>query len=427
MTTTMFRSLARQAGRLWALGLAAGLALTMAAIGPADAHGEKSQAAFLRMRTLNWYDLKWSKTSVNVNDEYEITGKLYLMNSWPAAIELPNQCFLNTGQPGAMAARLGVWVGAPGQMQFTPRSMRLEVGKTYAFRQLLKARRPGHWHTHVQLSVKTGGPIPGPGQYIDIKGNFSDYRDDVKLLNGTTVDIETYGQASIYMWHLVWIIAGGAWILYWFGKRGFIGRFAWVASGKAEELITPQERMVGAITLVAVLLVVIIFYAITVSNYQNTVPLQAGDFRNIEALENEVDSGPITIKYVNGTYKVPGRELVANFKITNNGKEPLRIGEFNTAGLRFLYADIYTASAVYPAYLLAERGLSLSDNSPIAPGETRDIAVTIQDARWDTERLSGLAYDVDSSFAGVLFFFSPSGSRYPMEVGGSVIPTFMPV
>jgi len=80
MTTTMFSSLARQAkrqaGRLWALGLAAGLAVTMAAIGPADAHGEKSQAAFLRMRTLNWYDVKWSKTNVTVNEEYEITGKL---------------------------------------------------------------------------------------------------------------------------------------------------------------------------------------------------------------------------------------------------------------------------------------------------------------------------------------------------------------
>jgi methane/ammonia monooxygenase subunit B len=89
-----------------------------------------------------------------------------------------------------------------------------------------------------------------------------------------------------------------------------------VASGKAEEIITPQERMVGAL-----------IYAITVSNYPNTIPLQAGDFHNIQALENEVDSGPITIKYLNGTYKVPGRELVANFKITNNGKEPLRIGE----------------------------------------------------------------------------------------------------
>ena len=79
--------------------------------------------------------------------------------------------------------------------------------------------------------------------------------------------------------------------------------------------------------------------------------------RNIQALENEVDSGPITIKYVNGTYKVPGRELVANFKITNNGKEPLRIGEFNTAGLRFLNPDVYTSKVEYPDYLLADTGL----------------------------------------------------------------------
>src|ERR1700724_3024324 len=78
MKTIMFTRLARlatrQAGRLWALGLAAGLALTMASADPADAHGEKSQAAFLRMRTLGWYDLKWSKTSVSVNEEYEISG-----------------------------------------------------------------------------------------------------------------------------------------------------------------------------------------------------------------------------------------------------------------------------------------------------------------------------------------------------------------
>src|SRR5919201_6068082 len=109
MRTTMFRSLARlakrQAGKLWALGLAAGLALTMVGTGPADAHGEKSQAAFLRMRTLGWYDLKWSKKEVNVNEEFEITGKLHIMNAWPAAIRVPERCFLNTILPGPQATR----------------------------------------------------------------------------------------------------------------------------------------------------------------------------------------------------------------------------------------------------------------------------------------------------------------------------------
>jgi len=428
MKTTMFSSLARFAkrhvGRLMAVGVAAGLAMTMASVGPASAHGEKSQAAFLRMRTLNWYDLKWSKRSVNVNEEYEITGKLHIMNAWPAAVKVPERCFLNTGQPGAVANRLGVWVGG----QFTPRAMALEVGKTYEFRVLLKARRPGHWHTHVQLSVETGGPIPGPGEYIDIKGNFNDFTDPVKLLNGTTVDIETYQLGRIYGWHLLWYIAGVAWVVYWFSKRGMIGRFLAVSTGQAEDvIITPQERMVGAVTLAAVLGAVIIFYGITAASYPNTIPLQAGDFRNIEPLSGEVDSGPIKIKYLGGSYKVPGRELVANFRITNEGKEPIRIGELNTAGLRFLNPDVYTTKVEYPDYLLAERGLTLSDNSPIQPGETKDITVTVQDARWDTERLSGLAYDVDSSFAGVMMFYTTSGQRYPMEVSGAVIPTFLPV
>lgn len=426
MKTTMLSSLARvakrQAGRVWALGLAVGLAATMAAAGPADAHGEKSQAAFLRMRTLNWYDLKWSKTTVNVNEEYEITGKLHIMNAWPAAVHVPDNAFLNVGQPGPVAVREAVFVGG----QFTPRSVTLKLGETYEFRVLLKARRPGHWHTHVQLSVETGGPIPGPGQYIDIKGNMADFRDDIKLLNGTTVDLEDFNTSKIYLWHLLWFIAGAAWIGYWFNKRGFIGRFVAVASGKGEELITPQERTVGAIVLGAVLGTVIIFYAIVASQYPNTIPLQAGLIRNIDPIPGALDA-PIKVKYLGGSYKVPGRELVANFKITNEGKEALRIGEFGTAGLRFLNPDVYTTKVDYPDYLLADRGLSLSDNSPIQPGETRDITLTIQDARWDTERLSGLAYDVDSSFAGLLFFFSPTGTRYAVEVGGAVIPTFMPV
>ncbi|MGI8570553.1 MAG: methane monooxygenase/ammonia monooxygenase subunit B [Methylocella sp.] len=74
MLSSLMRDAKRQAGRLWALGLAAGLAVTMAAMGPADAHGENSQAAFLRMRTLNWSDMKWSKTSVTVNEKYEVTA-----------------------------------------------------------------------------------------------------------------------------------------------------------------------------------------------------------------------------------------------------------------------------------------------------------------------------------------------------------------
>ncbi|WP_051335753.1 bacterial ammonia monooxygenase, subunit AmoB [Methylocapsa acidiphila] len=425
MKTSVFSTLAghakRQAGRLWALGLAVGLAASMAGSGPADAHGEKSQAAFLRMRTLNWYDVKWSKTSLNVNEEMEITGKLHIMDAWPVAVAKPEVAFLNVGMPGPVLVREGSFLGG----KFVPRSTSLELGKTYEFRVLLKARRQGRWHVHTQLSVQTGGPIIGPGQWVEIKGDMADFKNPVTLLNGEVIDLEQYKIGNIYFWHTVWFIAGVAWVFYWFRKRGFVGRYISVASGKGGELITPLERQIGAGALAATLLVVIISYALTASEFPRTIPLQAGNIRAIDALN--IPESPIKVEYLRGTYKVPGRELVATYKITNTGKEPVRVGEFATATLRFLNPDVYTQKVDYPEYILAERGLSLSDNAPIAPGETKELTVKVQDARWDTERLADLAYDVDSSFAGLMFFFTPSGARYEVETGGPVIPEFLPI
>jgi len=424
MKTTLFSTLAscakRQAGRLWALGLAVGLVATMGAAVPADAHGEKSQAAFLRMRTLNWYDVKWSKTSLSVNEDMEITGKLHIMEAWPVAVRKPEVAFLNVGEPGPVLIRQASFIGG----KFAPRSLSLELGKTYEFRVLLRARREGRWHVHTQLSVETGGPIIGPGQWIEIKGKMADFTNPVTLLNGEVIDLEQYKIANIYWWHLFWFVAGVAWIGYWFRKAGFVGRFVQVATSK-EDVITPQDKQVGVGVLAATLLTVIISYAITAADYPRTIPLQAGNLKGIEPLPT-VDV-PIKIVFERGTYKVPGRELVATYKITNTGKEPLRIGEFATAGLRFLNPDVYTTKIDYPDYLLADKGVTLSDNAPIAPGETKEITVKVQDARWDTERLADLAYDVDSSFAGLLFFFTPSGTRYEVEVGGPVIPEFLPV
>jgi Monooxygenase subunit B protein len=245
------------------------LAATNIATIPLEPPGNSTQA-FLRMRTLNWYDVKWSKTTVNVNEEYEVTGKLYIMNAWPAAIQVPDQAFLNIGQPGAMANRLGVWVG---------------------------------------------------------------------------------------------------------------------------------------------------IFAI-LSAYSNIIPLQGDNISEIKPKAEE--PAPINVEYLGATYKVLDRELRANLKITNEAKEPLQISEFASGGLRFITKENY------PDYLLADRTLSLNDGNPLQHGETRNIVLTAQDAKWDTESLLGLdlSNNADRSFAGLLFLNTPSGKRYPVEVGGPVSLNF---
>ncbi|BGE83807.1 bacterial ammonia monooxygenase, subunit AmoB [Methylosinus trichosporium] len=411
-------------GKLLGLSVAAAVAATAASVAPAEAHGEKSQQAFLRMRTLNWYDVKWSKTSLNVNESMVLSGKVHVFSAWPQAVANPKSSFLNAGEPGPVLVRTAQFIGE----QFAPRSVSLEVGKDYAFSIDLKARRAGRWHVHAQINVEGGGPIIGPGQWIEIKGDMADFKDPVTLLDGTTVDLETYGIDRIYAWHFPWMIAAAAWILYWFFKKGIIASYLRISEGKDEEQIGDDDRRVGAIVLAVTILATIIGYAVTNSTFPRTIPLQAGLQKPLTPIieEGTAGVGPhvVTAELKGGVYKVPGRELTIQVKVTNKTDEPLKLGEYTAAGLRFLNPDVFTTKPEFPDYLLADRGLS-TDPTPLAPGETKTIEVKVQDARWDIERLSDLAYDTDSQIGGLLMFFSPSGKRYATEIGGPVIPKFV--
>jgi methane/ammonia monooxygenase subunit B len=409
--------------KLAALGAAAVVA-TVGAAAPAFAHGEKSQQAFLRMRTLNWYDVAWSKTSVAVNEELVLSGKVHVFSAWPQAVANPRVSFLNAGEPGPVLVRTAQFMGE----QFAPRSFSMIPGNDYAFSINLRGRRAGRWHVHAQINVEGGGPIIGPGQWIEIKGDMKDFTDPVTLLDGTTIDLEHYGISRVYAWHLPWLLVGAAWILFWFVRKGIVASYLRVAEGRDDEATTDEDRRIGAIVLALTILATIFGYAYTNSQFPRTIPLQAGLQKPLTPITSVGTTGvgkeQVTVDLGGGVYKVPGRELTINVKVKNSTAHPLRLGEYTTAGLRFLNPDVFTTKPEFPDYLLADRGLS-TDPTPIAPGETKDIVVKVQDARWDIERLSDLAYDTDSQIGGLLFFFTPDGQRYGAEIGGPVIPKFV--
>ena len=409
--------------KLAALGAAAVVA-TVGAAAPAFAHGEKSQQAFLRMRTLNWYDVAWSKTSVAVNEEMVLSGKVHVFSAWPQAVANPRVSFLNAGEPGPVLVRTAQFIGE----QFAPRSFSLVPGNDYAFSINLRGRRAGRWHVHAQINVEGGGPIIGPGQWIEVKGDMKDFTDPVTLLDGTTIDLEHYGISRVYAWHLPWLAVGAAWILFWFVRKGIIASYLRVAEGKEDEATTDEDRRIGAIVLALTILATIFGYAYTNSQFPRTIPLQAGLQKPLTPITTTGTAGvgkeTVSVDLGGGVYKVPGRELTINVKVKNSTAHPLRLGEYTAAGLRFLNPDVFTTKPEFPDYLLADRGLS-TDPTPIAPGETKDIVVKVQDARWDIERLSDLAYDTDSQIGGLLFFFTPDGQRFAAEIGGPVIPKFV--
>jgi methane/ammonia monooxygenase subunit B len=401
------------------ISLFAAVAATSLYAPTASAHGEKSQAAFMRMRTIHWYDLKWSKEVVKVNDTVEISGKFHVFEGWPETVDAPESSFLNIGIPGPVFIRKESYVGG----QLVPRSIRLEIGKTYDFRVVLKARRPGDWHVHTMMNVQGGGPIIGPGKWITIEGSMSDFKNPLTTLTGATIDLENYNLENTYFWHAFWYVFGLAWILFWVRRPVFLPRFLMVNAGRADELVSGLDKKVGMAFAAATVLIVIFAMSSANSKYPITIPLQAGTMRGIRA--NADEKSTISVKVEDATYRVPGRAMRMKLTIKNSGNAAVRLGEFYTASVRFLDSEVFRDTTGYPEDLLAEDGLSVSDNSPIAPGETRTVEVQASDAAWEVYRLADIIYDPDSRFAGLLFFFDAAGNRVITQIDAPLIPSFM--
>ncbi len=385
----------------------------------ASAHGEKSQAAFMRMRTIHWFDLTWTKDEVAVNDTVVIEGKFHVFGGWPDSVDEPDVSFLNIGIPGPVFIRAGSWIGG----QLVPRSVELSLGETYDFKVLLKARRPGDWHVHTMMNVEGGGPIIGPGKWVTITGSMSQFVNPIVTLTGQTVDLETFNIDNIYFWHAFWYAVGVAWMWYWAKGPIFIPRQLAVAAGKADTLISATDKKVGVAFMVGTIGLVAVLMGTTNEKYPVTTPLQAGTMRGI--LPIEMPESAVTVAVEDATYRVPGRAMQMTLTVTNNGDSAVRLGEFMTASVRFLEPDVLEDETGYPDDLLAEEGLTVSDNSPLGPGESRTIEVTASDAAWEVYRLADLIYDPDSRFAGLLFFFDEDGNRQLTMIDAPLIPSFI--
>ena len=119
------------------LGLGA-CCVTLAPNGAA-AHGEKALEPFIRMRTIQWYDVQWSREKLNVNDELVITGKFHVAEDWPRGVPKPDATYLNVSSPGPVFIRTERYLNG----QSSVSSAALKLGGDYYFKNVLKARLPG--------------------------------------------------------------------------------------------------------------------------------------------------------------------------------------------------------------------------------------------------------------------------------------------
>lgn len=84
----------------WMLALLLLNVLSVLSVPAAQAHGEKALEPFIRMRTIQWYDVQWSTQKFNVNDEVSVSGKFHVAEDWPISVPKPEASFLNISTPG---------------------------------------------------------------------------------------------------------------------------------------------------------------------------------------------------------------------------------------------------------------------------------------------------------------------------------------
>ncbi len=382
-------------------------------------HGEKALEPFIRMRTIQWYDVDWSKKDLGVNDELEVTGKFHVAEDWPINVPKPDATFLNIAAPGPVFVRTERYLNG----QPTMNSVALEEGGDYTFKVVLKAREPGRYHIHPFFNLHDAGVVVGPGSWVEVSGDSADFRNDVQLLSGEVIDMESYGLGNAIFWHALWILAGTGWLLWWARRPLFIQRYKMLQNGQEDELVTKTDRTLAKVILVVV--VVLVLGANTYYNgkHPNAIPLQAARDQ-IEPLPTVVNDGDIDVRVNKIEYQIPERRMVINADVENLTETPLEVGELSIANVRFLNSSVPAADYRSSDELVVKDGLLVDDISPIAPGERRTLNIEATDAAWETEKLDGLIRDADSRMGGLLFLYGADGRRQIFSLSGAVIPKF---
>ncbi len=389
------------------------------------AHGERAQLASMRMRTMHWFDVKVEPLNAKVGDLVVLTGKFVPSVHWPE--QLPNTedtVFLNIGVPGPKFIRVHSEINGVPMI----RSTALKQGELYEFKVVARARVAGRYHIHPLINVKDAGTLVGKGAWVEVAEAEGDapFVNEITTMQGDVINLETYGLEPVKFFHVVWLVIGLAFLIYWLvlKKEVFIPRYIRIANmgnDSANSLITRQDFFVSGVFFTLTLAVILGGYLWAESKHPITIPLQTG---KVEVVGDPVPTGGLEVDVESARYELTGRSLEMRTRMKNTGTSPLRIAEFITANIRFINSEASSDSVFYPGEeMVAGDGLSVSVDV-LAPGEEVEVILKAEDALWEKYRMTGLIYDPDSRFAGMLFYYDDNGNRFFQEIGGAILPSF---
>jgi methane/ammonia monooxygenase subunit B len=398
---------------LWA-ALVAG-ALVVSSAPAAHAHGERAQEAFLRMRTVGWVDVAFSKTTVRQGETFTITGTAKILDAWPTNLAKgnPNTGYIGVIAPGPVVMlkeRTINGVSAPSRID-------VEKGRIYEFSMTVAGRRTGRWHVHPSFSVKGAGTLLGPGQWITVQENPGGFSNDVKLLSGGTVNLENYQLPFVWIWLVLTFLIGLAWMIYWTVPKRTVTNLAVTSQiplntdGMEYGLITKKDHRNMNLFALGTALLLLVGWLYQANAFPTKMPQQVIQFAPPEpAIAKEAVFAEAS--GAGARYDPASKTMTMDVSVTNSGTAPMELKQFNAAYLKFT-----AGQAAGPGVV------AVTPSPTVDPGATTRLTMTMRDPVWEEELLVPIG-ESQLLVTGVMVFENSEGKRNLTEVEANLQPRF---
>jgi methane/ammonia monooxygenase subunit B len=413
-----------------------GMATTVAFASPASAHGERSQEAFLRMRTIGWTDVVFDGGHRDANgdiviaqgEKFTIKGVARLMNTWPDTLAkgLPRIGYINVATQGPcveMLTRTINGISTPGRIE-------IFKGHTYSFEETMMGRRVGRWHVHPTFAVKGAGTLLGPGQWIRVTPH--SFSSPVKLYNGKTINLENYHLVSVWTLQVIGFLLGLVWIFWWtwWGKTAKGNPRRTVTNpavtlaiplnddGIAVGLNTKKDHRVVNIIALATALFLLIGWIWQASAFPVKIPQQVVEYEPpLTALDTVPTLAAVDARSAKYDYQAKVLRLEVDAK--NVSTSPIELSQFVTSTLTFVNpAGSSTPSGPYVD------ALKLSPSGTIQPGQTTTLVIELPGRRFDDEHLLPIG-ESQLTISGLMVFKDAAGQKYSAEMEEPLQPKYI--
>lgn len=383
------------------------------------AHGEAGDEPFLKNMTTAFYDVSVSPTEIEVGQPVIVTGTVKVLETWPHTLEDPELAAIVPVVPGP------VFVMKDRTINDQPAigSFFAEKGGIYQFKMTLLGKEPGKWHVHPGIAISGTGTLVGPGEWVTVKPSATKFEFPVTLLDGKTIELNTYQGPFVWWWSFAGFLLGMAWMVYWTFTKRTVTNLAVTMQLPVNDdapdigLITPRDHFWMNVIAGLTVLLLVVGWTYSATQYPVRWPQQT-DWITPRFISS---GNTMAETRTNGaTYDDATDTLTMKVQVKNVADSAITLNRVVIGMATFVPGGEAEQAKAGPRDFVGP--LKVEPEAPIAPGETKDLTVTITSKIFSTARLIPLN-DPQQFVAAVLRFENTQGSQQLVTVRSGVVPT----